>query len=481
MGRTTMKKKSHAGIWSVAFAIVPLGVVLLFLLPILLGDYSGEAGLAALVAIGAILYYGTHVIVITSLSGAVLGILAIYRTRWKQGKVGLALNVVLLVTFGVLLTINYYRAYNNPDRLHFAALRGEKRTIQKLIDKGFDVNHKDHKGWTPLHEAVANGQIEIAEYLLENGADVTAKTFRGETPLHLLSAWGRHRYRSLQQWDGSDMVDILIKNGANINARCRNYAGTTKCNWTPLQIAADKNNTGIMKRLIAHGADINAEAHNGDTALCLSAKRGHIETAILLIQHGAGVNHPSSKGRYPLIAAANKGKRAMVEFLLEAGANPNIVDSYGQTAINSALYCRDDQATIEVIKLLLDAGTDVNKQDKGGRTPLHRAAISHRPEHVLCLLKYGADVNAATMQGQTPLYRAVIDCRLSNPQKKVVEILLKSGARVDIEDGKYQHGTPLDRVRKWKVRDEEGQRYRNEIIQLLQRYQRNNDSKVVQE
>lgn len=320
------QKKSYAGIWSIVLALAPLGVILLFLLPILLGDYSGEAGLAALCGIAVILYFGVHAIVATSLIGSVVGIVGIRRGSRKQGAVGLVLNVVLLGTSVALLASHYHEVYSDPERLNMAASKGDMAMVKKLLGKGFHVNQRDHKGWTPLHEAVANGYMEIAEYLLQNGADASSRSYRGESPLHLVSAWGRRRYRSLGEWDGSDVVDLLIKHGADVDARCDEYGGRTKRNWTALQIAADTNNTNIMRRLIKHGADVNAEAFNGETALYLGAGRGYIEAVEILIESRAGVNDGGSKRRYALLGAVKGRKKYMVEYLLRAGADANVAD-----------------------------------------------------------------------------------------------------------------------------------------------------------
>jgi ankyrin repeat protein len=463
------------GKWSVAFALVPLCVVLLFLLPIFLGDYSGEAGLGALLAIGMIIFFGVHTIVLTSLVGAILGALAISKTQWKKGKVGLALNVLLLIASGASLTINYYRMYNDPDRLNLAIRRGEIRKVKRLLKRGFDVNNVFHGGRTALHDALGNK--DMVELLLAYGADANIRGGGGLTPLHLVCG-PRPILGSNSKWDGPEVFELLVKHGADIEARTTKGVGTWG-GWVPLHCAADAGNVVMIEKLLAHGADINAETNDGHTALSLAANRGYLEAAKLLIQHGAGVNRPGTKKRYPLLAAAKEGKKAMVEFILETGANPNLVDSDDQAAIHYALYCRDDKAAIEIIYLLLDAGADVNKQSRGGETPLHRAAIYHRPEQALCLLNHGAKVNAGTLQDQTPLHRAVSYSQerwgRGESQKRVIEIMLAKGALVDIKDSRGR--TPLDYVKRWKIRNKEEQQFRSEIIQLLQKYETKNNSK----
>ena len=78
-------------------AIIPIGGVLLFLLLLLLGEHSGEAGLAAAVAMALILGVGANIAVVSSLVGVALGIFAVCKTRWRQGTPGLILNILVLI------------------------------------------------------------------------------------------------------------------------------------------------------------------------------------------------------------------------------------------------------------------------------------------------------------------------------------------------------------------------------------------------
>ena len=69
--------------------------------------------------------------------------------------------------------------------LQHAALKGQKKVVELLIEKGADVNAKCDVGWTPLHNAAAYGHKEIIELLIAKSADVNAKNKDLNTPLDL--------------------------------------------------------------------------------------------------------------------------------------------------------------------------------------------------------------------------------------------------------------------------------------------------------
>lgn len=71
-----------------------------------------------------------------------------------------------------------------------AAAHGDVKALEKELSSGKKdevVNQRDANGWQPLHEAARGGHQETLELLVKNGADVNARTFGGdgETPLHI--------------------------------------------------------------------------------------------------------------------------------------------------------------------------------------------------------------------------------------------------------------------------------------------------------
>ena len=159
------------------------------------------------------------------------------------------------------------------DPIHDAAKTGDLAGVQAELDKGVDVDEDDSSwgswGETPLQLAARYSHNEIVELLIDNGADVNAKDVNGNTPLHLAALFGR-----------KEVIELLIANGAAVNVKGGNLGGM------PLHHAAFNGHKEIVELLIAKGADVNAKNEDGDTPLDQAIRYKHPETADLLSKHG---------------------------------------------------------------------------------------------------------------------------------------------------------------------------------------------------
>ncbi|HEY5871262.1 MAG TPA: ankyrin repeat domain-containing protein [Candidatus Tectomicrobia bacterium] len=113
-----------------------------------------------------------------------------------------------------------------------------------------------------------------------------------------------------------------------------------------------------------------------------------------LLNKGASV-----KERYgldkatPLMWAAQNTSEDVVKILLSHGASVKDVDSDGMTALHYAFKNKSKKAKLDIVRLLIEAGTDVNLAAEGGLTPILMAALSEDKDGVRFLLVYGADPN----------------------------------------------------------------------------------------
>ncbi|XP_061622391.1 ankyrin repeat domain-containing protein 39 isoform X2 [Phyllopteryx taeniolatus] len=85
-----------------------------------------------------------------------------------------------------------------------AAMDGDLKRVQSLIQKGIHPNLKDSAGYTALHYASRNGHLTVCEFLLENGACASPQTPGGGTPLHRAAFCGR-----------ADVVRLLLHRKAD--------------------------------------------------------------------------------------------------------------------------------------------------------------------------------------------------------------------------------------------------------------------------
>ena len=216
--------------------------------------------------------------------------------------------------------------------------------------------------------------------------------------------------------------------------------------YLPLHHAARDGNLPMVKLLVEHGADIQAGTKGrssrgmsvigGFTALHLAAGEERDEVVEFLLQHGASHQARTGGSRwYPLHWAASKGALRSVKLLLKHGANVHACDLAGQTALFSAIECRD----VNLVRCLLEAGANVNHNGNGPYTPLMAAAGSRDMQIVKALVEAGADLEGHSNPrygSQPPLHRALMHCF-----DDMALYLLARGARADRPD--HVGDTPL--------------------------------------
>jgi FOG: Ankyrin repeat len=146
-----------------------------------------------------------------------------------------------------------------------ASREGRRDTVRKFLDKGADVNTRNHLNSTGLMLASENGRENIVRLLLDRGADVNAiNDFQDSA---LMGAIRKNR---------ENVVKILLDRGADVDMPL--YAS-----MTPLMQAAIEGRPHIARLLLENGAKINMKDENGNTALELAERHGH-KTTYKLIQ-----------------------------------------------------------------------------------------------------------------------------------------------------------------------------------------------------
>ncbi len=265
-------------------------------------------------------------------------------------------------------------AADSPDRLFSAIREGKHALAGRLIEEGADINAANPAGVTPLLHAVLTSDSKMVRLLIAKGANVKAQGESGVTPLHAAAF-------------DAELTRVLLDAGADPNA-------ATSSGETPLFGAVRAGNEAVVEILLGASANVNAlrtAASRSVPPLRDALATGNAAVVRRLIASGADVK---------LIASlpASGLKRGCIECLrtvLEKGAKPtaqNVADA-------------SSSGSLDMVKLLVEAGAPVNGRDARGYTPLMRAALSYNQNPALLsyLLAKGADVTPRNETGDTAL------------------------------------------------------------------------------
>ena len=141
---------------------------------------------------------------------------------------------------------------------------------------------------------------------------------------------------------------------------------------TALMTAVVRDQIDVVETLLAARADIEETNEMGCTALIWSAALERTDILDRLVAAGADVSHRDSAGRTPLMFAVRTGDPAIVQKLIAAGADVNAaqtggINEIGKTALHRAATRKRN---LDVVKVLVNAGADIDVEDEHGKTAL---------------------------------------------------------------------------------------------------------------
>ena len=215
--------------------------------------------------------------------------------------------------------------------------------------------------------------------------------------------------------------------GVDINCSTSNtIEERPKKGLTPLYWAAVNGQTELVKMLIDI-TDVNVNCtEDGDRALHVASRNGHIALMNLLLEQNADVNARKNTNATPVYVAAMYGHTDAVQLLLDNKADLNATRSTGSTPLYIAAY----YGLEEVVILLLLENADVNASKHDGATPLHAAARKGHTAIAKLLVDHKANINARMQaDGATPL-----DVAVENGHTEVVDVLTAHKALVNASD-----------------------------------------------
>ncbi|CAM9522052.1 unnamed protein product, partial [Chrysoparadoxa australica] len=217
---------------------------------------------------------------------------------------------------------------------------------------------------------------------------------------------------------------------------------------TALYIAAKAGHMEAVKALLkSPHTKLNWQNHKGITAMSVAAHKGQADIVKELIRVGADVNIESNNGSTPLIQASHFGHSEVVGLLLEANAQVDRPNNKGTTALMRATQ----EGNEEVVSLLTKAGADVSRRNNERMNALMLGCQRGHASCVKLLIQHNAEIDGQTGQGSTALMLA---CKRGHLE--VVKVLLNAGAEIYMKD-----------TRGRTAQDTAQRRHRQKILALL--------------
>lgn len=301
--------------------------------------------------------------------------------RWTEhARAGEQINEESIIGLSMELFTSEGNAYSTPcirtfcdvdadeTPLYYASKMDLIGVAGRLITMGVDVNARSGYYGDALCMASSLGHTEIVKLLLGAGADPNSSNHdcKGGSALYQASENG---------YDA--IVRLLLDAGAKAGLDRRTIYGSA------LHVAALKGNLNIVEMLIGTGMDVNLIQEMPRQkflkhAIGTAARSGHIETVRLLLEAGA---NPESKDDI-LCYASGVGKAELVRLLLGAGANIN--PGWGWQNPLRVAVLRGHATTV---KILLDAGADVDFEDCWKRNSFSDSGYREKCREVLKVLE----------------------------------------------------------------------------------------------
>jgi ankyrin repeat protein len=315
-----------------------------------------------------------------------------------------------------------------------ASRAGAVAVVKTLLAHGANIDAKEHsRDQTALMWAVAQQHAEVVKVLVEAGADFGSRTrsrheratsgvYRDETSIFDVEEGGFTPLLFASRNGDVASADILLAAGANVNDRAA--AG-----MSALVVAIHSGQDALANLLLQRGADVN-DSGGGYTALHIAVRAGKQDLVKILLDRRADINavptkptpahrsanagnnsiHYSFVGASPLWMSARLGNVDLMRLLIARGASPSFVAPGGRTVLMAPVtphelpgFRASESRSLEVVKLAIEYGNDVEAATDAGDTALHGAAKLGYNSVVQFLVDNGAKVSVRNSSGQSPL------------------------------------------------------------------------------
>lgn len=359
----------------------------------------------------------------------------------------------------------------------YLAFMNDVEGLEYLQRHKLPLDEKDEKGFTPLLRACQHAAVESMEFLIASGADVQTRNEFNQTvliqcamsgcaemlgrfialgvPEDVLDSTGRTAYMQACFYAQPAAMKFFLDRGADPNARS---AMSVRLPMLTLCLVCERTRAKEAATLLLDaGADIEARTEGGESALMYACWNNNVAAVELLLDRGARM-HDAEMRRNPINTMVSGSSMDVLRLFLKRGFDVNSRSEHLSTVLHYAARFGD----VEMTNLLLDEGADIEARDKQGFTPLVCAASASNKAVLRLLIQRGAQLNALTETERPALDYAILKgdfesckllvesgadlnglnkmgftplqlaCKLGRPD--VIRLLLDHGALVNLKD-----------------------------------------------
>ena len=255
---------------------------------------------------------------------------------------------------------------HNPNLISLSSYFGSVNIFKFLLQNDVDYTATDSLGRSFIHYAASGGSIEIFDILDSIGIDFSLVDNENNNILHFSTEKGH--------------LHILIR----FFLRGFDFTSEGFNGMQPIHIACQKNHLEIVKFLCSQNIPINVINFEGKTPLHFALKFDNSEILKILIDNFIDLNILIDDIWSPLLYCSRFGLYNNLLILLEK-ISPNQCDEGNWTALHYA----SENGDINICKLLINKGANVNSITKFNMTPLHLAQNRCRIETSNYLISVG--------------------------------------------------------------------------------------------
>ncbi|KAL8532793.1 hypothetical protein ACS0TY_009122 [Phlomoides rotata] len=315
--------------------------------------------------------------------------------------------------------------------VHHAILCGNSRALEVLLSCGADIEFpiqtSQHTDIRPVHLASRLGLATILGLLIGAGCNLNSRTGSGDTALMICARYKQEECLKLLASSGSDfgLCNTSGESAASI---------ATLVRWT-------RSFQRAVLDVIQAGKVAKSSNSEVFSSLVFVTRANDVEALIkILKQPNLNLDEKDENGFSAAMVAAAAGNVEAFRQLINAGADMETQNKYGETTISIAEASQNSDA---FAKILSSYAYEKKTTISCGSYPLHHAVRLNNIDSVRKLVNNGHDVNILDSEGYTPLMLAAKSC-----DGDMCELLISCGSDCDIKNAR--HETALSLARKGK-------------------------------